>query len=465
MAKAKEWPAKVKVGAAVVTVYRIPKPKAKDGWMYQIYSAGMKSEYSTDGKDALEKAKIRAGKINTGQIEAAGLSNSDREELVEARRLAGSVPLVSAVKEWAEAARLTGGHVLAAAKQFAVQNSKGFSPILIEDALAPFIKSRGEGGDSTYRTKIEPAVEFFRGRELHGISAIEWERFLSERYPNGASFNDYRKKIGVMCGWAQQLGYIPRGSKLEIRLVPTREEADVERGIILPDTYAKLLRYLRHYHPEYLAAAVIHGLLGLRASEIHGSRKKKGDKRQLWSDIHLDLEEPSLIVTNAKHGTKKHRSVPIPPAALEWLKLIPSRSGNVCNKYAMNRVRDIGKTAGLNLPDNCFRHSYISYQLVLGVPKDKVADWAGNSPGEIDEHYRRVVFAENSETLALNIAHLPLTKKIAKAWFDVTPAYAESVEHLPLSPKFRVQIISEISAPDFPEVPANTNPNLPRDVE
>lgn len=438
MGKNKDWPRSVKVGAAVVKVYRIPKPAAKDGWMYQIYSARMKSEYSTDEKDALEKAKIRAGKINAGQVEAAGLNNSDREELVEARRLVGSVPLISAVKEWAEAARLTGGHVLAAAQQFAAQNSKGFSPILIENALDPFVKSRGDGGETTYRNKLKPAAEFFTGRELHGISAVEWERFLSERYPNAASFNDYRKKIGVWCGWAQKLGYIPRGSLLEIRLVPTREEADVERGIILPDTYAKLLRYLRNYHPEYLAATVIAGLLGVRNGEIHGPReKKKSEQRQLWSDNHMDLEEPTLIVSAAKPGTKRHRPVPIPPAAVEWLKLCPNRKGRVCKRFAMDRVRDIGRSAGLNLPYNCFRHSYISYQLVLGVPKDKVADWAGNSPGEIDAHYRRVVFAENAETLALNIAHLPLTKKIADQWFAVTPAYAESIEHLPLSPKFR----------------------------
>jgi len=92
----------------------------------------------------------------------------------------------------------------------------------------------------------------------------------------------------------------------------------------------------------------------------------------------------------------------------------------------MERVRDIGLTAGLKLPDNCFRHSYISYQVILTGSKHQVAQWAGNTVERIDgQTTRRPVFAESGEVVDVLITE-PVTKAIAKAWFDLTPAVAES---------------------------------------
>jgi hypothetical protein len=89
----------------------------------------------------------------------------------------------------------------------------------------------------------------------------------------------------------------------------------------------------------------------------------------------------------------------------------------------MEHVRKIGIAAGLHLPENCFRHSYVSFQVALTGNKSQVATWAGNSVALIDKHYRRPVFAETGEHVDIGRLR-PITKKIAAEWFAMTPARA-----------------------------------------
>jgi hypothetical protein len=57
------------------------------------------------------------------------------------------------------------------------------------------------------------------------------------------------------------------------------------------------------------------------------------------------------------------------------------------------------------LPENCFRHSFISHRVAaLGGNKPPVATEAGNSVTKVDSNYR-----------------VPLTEREGKAWFEVFP--------------------------------------------
>lgn len=435
MPKAPKYPRVIKHGSAVVKIYKL-RHKTR-GTIFQVVwraidGKRMKPQFA-DAADAVKEARLQASKLAKGHVEASELTASDRDELIAIRRLCNGTPALAAIEEWAKAREITNGQVLAAAESFAAASAEqGFKPIQIEKAYEAFLKSRRkETGKRVYHSKIKPAIEAFRGRSIHAIAAAEWENYFST-YADPVTRNDYRKKTMTMCRWAQDMGYIPRGIRLEIAFTKKLKEPAPQRGIIRPDTYAKLLRYLRHYHPHYLAAAVLAGFTGERADEIHGKRENR-DNRQRWSDIHLDGNEPTMVVSFAKEGTPSNRTVPLPPAAVEWLKLpeIGEHKGNVCTAGAMERVREIGLTAGLNLPDNCFRHSCISYQIIDTGNTPQVAEWAGTSVDRISKNYRRTIFAENSETLALNVAGKPIPKALAKQWFAVTPEYAEGIEHLP----------------------------------
>jgi hypothetical protein len=107
-------------------------------------------------------------------------------------------------------------------------------------------------------------------------------------------------------------------------------------------------------------------------------------------------------VTSAKKNTPAMRLVPLSNCAIQWLDLCVNRKGLVCGNIAMDRIRDIGRTAKFSLPDNCFRHSFISHRVAQTGNVAETALEAGNSPQIIFRHYRELV-----------------TKEEGQAWFEI----------------------------------------------
>ena len=99
-------------------------------------------------------------------------------------------------------------------------------------------------------------------------------------------------------------------------------------------------------------------------------------------------------------------------------------------KAAMGRVRDIGLAAGLRLPDNCFRHSYLPYPIALTGNGHQTTTRAGTSVARIDKHYRRPVFAETGEHVDFGRPR-PVTKTIAAASFAMAPSARKKLALLP----------------------------------
>lgn len=425
MPAAKKYPAEVKVGSAVVKIYLV-RHKMR-GTVYQLDWRGAdgvrKTPQRREEDEAWKEARLQAGKLAHGQVEATELTAYDRDELVAIRRVCNGTPALTAVNEWAKARELTGGHVLAAAEAFAARNSTKFTHILAEKCVDEFIEAKGGAAERTYRSKLSPIKEFFRARNLDTISTPEWDAYLNQ-WKNGTSRNDHRRRAITMCIWARKRGYLPRGVDLEVSMTDKVAEALPKIGIVLPETYYRLLVYLRRYHPHYLAAAVLAGV-AMRTEEIHGKRSEAEGPRQTWENIHLD--KFLLTVTNAKKNTPAWRNIPLSRAAVEWLKVCPKpHTGPVCEPYAIDRIRQIAKSAGLALPSNCFRHSYITFKLATENKKD-VADWAGTSVKEIDRHYKRPTMDEGGRKLDMVEKNSPITKKLAREWFFTTPADAEKL--------------------------------------
>ncbi len=436
MSKKCTYPRSIVVGSATVKLYRVNHAHSASGYLYTVvwYEANKrKYRQFADEAEGEKEARLIGSKVAGGHVEAAGLTSKDRDELLALRALArGGVPVMTAMAEWAKAWELTGGRVLDACSAFAAANgSKGFTAILAPAAVTAFKKAmtaQGTDAERVYGSKLSRVETHFVGRDLHAISTAEWQQYLAY-WTDGVSHNDIRKRTITLCRWAQRQGYISRGVELEISRTDKKKEKEPEVGIIKPDTFGQLLHYLRTYHPHYLAAAVIAGFTGVRSDEIHGKRDDHREKRQLWSDIHFDEKEPLLVVSNVKENTPSWRTLPLCGTAVEWLKLCTNRDGYVCDKAAMERVREIGINAGLKLPDNCFRHSYISYQVIRTGNKHQVAAGAGTSVERIDKNYRRPIFAETGEVIDVVVTK-PITKDIANGWFEMTPEAAAALPHL-----------------------------------
>jgi integrase len=402
-----EWPKKIKAGNSVVTIYREKHPTYASGFRYKVWwtEAGQaRHESRSTEPEATELARLKAKNLNAGHVEAASMTRSDLEELMAARAECAPVPLLSAIREWKQIHTKTGGQGIAAADAFAARHVSKFKPIMADVAVTEFITAKdkaGRQGTRTYGAKLKPLSEKFTGRELHLIHADEWDAYL-ERFVDGVTRNDFRKRAVALCRWAYKRKRMPQGAPLEIEQTERSTENPAEIGIIDSATFKRVLEWTRATNINLLAPVVLAGFCGIRVEEIHG---KRGDteRRQLWSDVYLD--RGYVRVTIAKTNTPSWRLVPLCAAAVEWLNLCPDREGVVCEHGALWKWRVLAREAVFKIPDNALRHSFISHRIAaLDGNKQQVASEAGNSVKEIDKRYR-----------------VPLMKSEGLAWFELRP--------------------------------------------
>lgn len=399
----------MRVGNALVTVYRVPYPRAKGGFQFVLAwrgPDGRKRRTISNEADALAEARLKAEQLDMGRTEGAEMSRADRDELAAARHAVGDVPLLAAVKEWAKARELCKGSIIAAAESWASRNATEIVPITVRKAIDTMIaetEKAGHAGERTYRAKLDPlAAHFGEKAYLHVITTGQLNAYLHQ-WSDPVTRNDIRKRAVTLWRWARDAGHLPEGAPLAIERTKRSKERANPIGIIGASAFAELLTWTRANYPEKLAAVVLAGFCFIRVDEIHGKRENR-DRCQVWEDVFLD--RGYVRVSAAKENTPAWRHVPLCPAAIEWLKLTPKdeRKGRVCAPAALEILRVMAKRAGLKLPKNALRHSGISYRIEVTQNKPQVALEAGNSVKEIDRRYR-----------------VPVERAEAEAWFAVLP--------------------------------------------
>lgn len=392
----------IRVGSVGVKVYRVRHKTTSTGWAYAISwvtPRGRRTSQFADLAKAVEAARLKAAQLADGRVEVAEMTRADQDVLAAAREICGSMPFLAALEEWRKARELAGGNLIAAAEAWAARNGTSFEAIDVRTAVDLFVQAKKRGGvdvTASYNKILPAFAAKFGERTLHTISVRELNAWMDERHPHPVSRNTARKRIVTLWRWARKQGYLPREAMTEAEQTDTAREETADIGVVSGEIYAALLRHFRAQHPEYLGALVVAGFCGLRRSEIH---------EQLWSDI--NLERKFVRVTKAKRNTPSRRLVPLADAAIEWLILCKNRKGALCTNLAVDRIRDIAREAGFKLPENCFRHSFISHRVAQTGNVAETALEAGNSPQVIFRHYREL-----------------FTKEEGRAWFDIQPTIA-----------------------------------------
>jgi len=355
--------------------------------------------------EAHAEASLKADQLAAGKVNAAvDLTGDDAAALVEARLVLKGAPLLSALREWAKARDLTGGHVIPAAEAWKARHAAKFARKKVADVVTEFCRAKTKAGFKVAddHSSIFDAIKDQLGDEfIDSVSAHKLEAFLALR-ENPVSRNTYRKRIVAVWRWARGRGYLPRDVMTEAEHTQRAREEAPEIGIISAATWARFLEFIRSDHQDHLAAAVLAGFCGLRRSEIHG---------QKWEDV--NLAEKFLRVTKAKRGTPAWRLVPLSDAAVEWLMLCPGEhKGAIGDALAVDKFRKAAREAkpAFELPENCFRHAYISHRVATTGSVAETALEAGNSPQIVHRHYRERV-----------------SKAEGAAWFGVRPIKAGDV--------------------------------------
>lgn len=408
---APRWPRKVKVGHATVTVYRETHEGGKNGVTHVVSwnsVEGRKRKKIADEAKAMEEARLVAGKLSTGMIDAADVSAADREELAAAREITAGVPLLSALREWQDAREMCGGNLLSAVRFYTEHIKSGErKTILTKDAVTAFLKSKkAEGIDvkSSYQ-KVLPRLRdgMLGDLPLDALGKEQLAEWINTAFAVGdktsahpETFNTVRRRIVTLWKWARDEGYLAKMAKTAAEEIKTRKDANahVPIGIMTLEGWKSALALIHKEEPALLANLVLGGFCGLRRGEL---------MMQKWDDV--DLKRGHLRVTKAKSRTPARRLVPICGAARKWLQLCPRNGELIGASWASDHARARIIAAKIECPKNAFRHSFISYRCAETGSVDRTAQEAGNSPKKIFQHYRELV-----------------TPRDGKAWFAVRPS-------------------------------------------
>jgi len=398
-----KYPQTLKRGSVVVKVYKVQRP-ARPGRPAQTlftlswHAGGARhTKQFASSSAAVEEGKLKLEQLAAGKVDAAAeMTIEDAAALAEARRLAGDVPLVAALGEWRRARELTGGMLIQAAEAWAAKQGTAYKSTMVGDVIDRFLKAKKAGGVKTKKTykPLEHLRERFGGVLMDTISTLALGAWLQERYPHPVYHNTALTRCRTLWAWARKNGFLPKDAQTVAEAVDKARERPNRIGIIKAETLAKLLGIVRAEKPELIAPLTLAALCGMRSDEVH---------RQQWDDV--DLKGGHLRVSGAKPNTPAFRLVPICDAARDWLLLCNDRKGRVCRTVVdVERVRDLAAEHKIELPDNAFRHSFISHAAASSGDINRTALDCGTSPTKIFRHYRQLV-----------------TEDEGKEWFTLTP--------------------------------------------
>lgn len=411
------WPRVIKSGSVTVKVYRLRHATARTGFTYVVAwvtPAGRQRQKFADPAAALAEARLKADQLAAGRVEGAEMSRGERDELQAARELCSGVPLVSAVREWAEARKLCAGELLAAARLWRDTHGTAVRRLTVPDAVNEFLAAKRRAGVAVGRSyeqtlprlaaAITGPLESVSARALAAWIQSEFGQPVTggkpgERAVHPVTHNTHRKRLVALWRWARKEGCLPALAQTQAERIDTARTVSTEIGVIDVPTFARILRHIRDNHPAHLAITVLAGFCGLRRSELHA---------QKWSDV--NLSRGFVRVTAAKRNTPSKRLVTLSPAAVEWLlscKRPKAADALVSPPWGIDLVRRFVREAGIACPENAFRHSYISARVAATGDVAGTSLEAGNSPAIIFKHYREL-----------------MAKEDGAAWFALTPASA-----------------------------------------
>jgi integrase len=233
--------------------------------------------------------------------------------------------------------------------------------------------------------------------------------------------NHLRDNICHLFNFAQQRKYLPLNEPSAAQLVPRIEPASVPAQFFAPWEMQLLLAHVREKFLPWLA---LNAFSGIRLEEIALSREASRRKDPLrWEDFDWPAREIAVRPETAK--SDRARRVPIVDNLFEWLAPWHSATGKVCDahpadyearriiEHANKALEKAGDARRISWRKNALRHSYGSYRMAIILNKHQLAYEMGNSVEMIDAHY-----------------HNPRPASDARAYFAISPSYAENVRVL-----------------------------------
>jgi len=338
------------------------------------------------------KARAHAKQIARGlaKLGSSSLTLTGEELLAycRARQMLDGEPVDVAVSELIEARKLSGRHVIEAARAWG-KKQKPDAP-QVQAVVTEFLAAKAASGRSKahvddLRKRLDRFGSAFRV-SLSLVNARQIETWVRSLDLAPRSQRNFVGAISSLLHWAERREHLARGqidlSGIEIE----RTLSNVQT--FTPDALARLLAAAED--PRMVAYLTLGAFAGLRTAEI---------LRIDWE--HIRADHIDVRAENSK--TRQRRLVPVLPALSSWLDPIRS-TGRVCDWYGLQKpLGRLAKRAGVAWVHNGLRHSFGTYRMALIQSEQQVALEMGNSPAMIFAHYRANA-----------------TEAAAREWFAVT---------------------------------------------
>lgn len=228
---------------------------------------------------------------------------------------------------------------------------------------------------------LRKVAKHFIGRRIASITVDELNQFLAGLPIGPTTRNTIRRDCVTLWSFAEKLNVVEKNVAQHTERAKT---VDGPPGILTPEQVASLLA---HSSDDLLAFHAIGAFAGLRVCEI---------ERLEWSEVHL--ARGFIHVGAAKSKTRRRRLVPIIPNLKAWLTPVAKLVGPICGGNFRKRHEAARQSAGIKeWPDNCLRHSFISYRLAATQNAAQVALEAGHGQEILFAHYRELVHPEDAE--------------------------------------------------------------------
>ena len=348
---------------------------------------------STGGRERLERATerlaLQAAKESIDEMRdperRAGKIDHDTAMQLLAKH---KVPLTVAVQDYAR-------------RILSIQN-----PLTVKACAANYLvkqeRDTGHRNLLDLRHRIGRFEGLFEERQMHEISEVEINNYLDGIEGTRRTRRNHRDSLVTFFRYAQRFGSLSKHEKTaaEQSLRPKAESP--KREILGPSDGALMISTARTMKSPSLPALILLGFCGSRHEEI--CPKDNNDHRLNWS--HVLWESKRLYTPTSVSKMAEDRYGPLLPNTIGWLRPFKKAHGPIFPGKRLDlEIARVARKAGVKCPHNGFRHSFITYRILVTGSPATVADEAGNSLATIEKHYRK----KGAEP------------KSARKWFKIEP--------------------------------------------
>jgi integrase len=231
-----------------------------------------------------------------------------------------------------------------------------------------------------YVTGLRQYLDLFaRGRELTPIASIgvrEIEAWFASRTEAPSTRASNLGRLSALFGFAVRRGYLSENPVKRLETIFLERSAP----LVLSPAQARLaLVTARREFPRFVPWLALALFAGVRPEELD---------QIAWANV--DLDRGLVTIDAAVSKVRRRRAMPLPAAAVAWLKL----GGDLPIPHVSRRryIRRLRTALGWAVwPQDVLRHTAASYLLSEHQDAPKVALWLGNSVKILLAHYHEVV--------------------------------------------------------------------------